>query len=113
MRFLFKICSRAEWDEAVLAGSYDGSALDRQDGFIHLSGPDQVRETAARHFKGRTGLVLVALPEEKLANLKWEASRGGALFPHVYGGIPVAAAAWVKDLPLADVVHRFPGEVPA
>ena len=113
MRFLFKICSRAEWREAAATGTFDGSAVDRRDGFIHLSAENQVRDTAARHFAGQDGLVLVAFAEPGLTNLKWEASRGGALFPHVYGTIPVSAAAWVEDLPLAAGGHRFPEGFPA
>ena len=108
MRFLFKICTRGEWAEAARAGLYRGSALDRRDGFIHLSAAGQMRETAARHFAGQGDLVLVAFAEDGLANLKWEPSRGGALFPHVYGSIPVSAAAWVKDLALKDGIHWFP-----
>ena len=69
--------------------------------------PDS-RETAARHCAGQGDLVLVAFAEDGLANLKWEPSRGGALFPHVYCSIPVSAAAWVKDLALKDGIHRFP-----
>lgn len=110
MRFIFKICTRAEWAGATATGVYGGSALDHHDGFIHLSAPAQVRETAARHFAGQSDLVLVALGESALANLKWEPSRGGALFPHVYGTIPASAAAWVKDLPLVDGTHVFPDE---
>jgi uncharacterized protein (DUF952 family) len=110
MRFLYKILSAEEWSDAVASGQFDGSAVDHADGFIHLSDGNQVRETAARHFKDRQGLVLVAFPDDRLSGLKWEPSRGGALFPHVYGSIPTAAAAWVKPLPLVDRVHRFPDE---
>ena len=113
MGFLFKICSAAAWAEAAAKGSYDGSAIDHRDGFIHLSAETQVRETAARHFAGQDGLVLIAFAKEDLANLRWEASRGGALFPHVHGAIPVGAAAWVRDLPLAEGGHRFPEGIPA
>lgn len=113
MRFLFKICRSAEWQAALASGVYNGSAVDRRDGFIHLSGEDQVRETAARHFAGQADLVLVAFPELELDRLKWEPSRGGVLFPHVYGSIPVATAAWVEDLPLAAGGHRFPPGVVA
>lgn len=112
MRFLFKICSRQDWASAVAHGHYAGSALDRRDGFIHLSSDAQVQETAARHFAGQEGLVLVALPVSGLDGLRWEPSRGGDLFPHVYGTIPVTKALWVKDLPLAHGAHVFPPEVP-
>ena len=110
MRILFKILKASDWAEAVAAGTYRGSALDQHDGFIHLSAADQVRETAARHFAGAHGLVLAAFAEAELAPLKWEASRGGSLFPHVYGEVRTEAALWVKALPLADGVHLFPDE---
>lgn len=110
MRFIFKICTGAEWAEARASGVFGGSALDHRDGFIHLSAAAQARETAARHFAGQGELVLIAFAGDGLANLKWEPSRGGDLFPHVYGTIPVAAAAWVKDLPIVDGVHQFPDE---
>jgi uncharacterized protein (DUF952 family) len=113
MRFLFKICTRGEWAAAAANGAYTGSAVDQRDGFIHFSAEDQMRETAARHFAGQSDLVLVAFAEEDLPDLRWEPSRGGALFPHVYGVIPVTAAAWVKDLPLEAGVHRFPESPPA
>ncbi len=110
MRFLFKIIDGADWTQAAAAGRFEGAAIDVQDGFIHLSDAAQVRETAARHFAGRQGLVLVAFAEDQLAGLKWELSRGGALFPHVYGVIETGRAAWVKPLPLVDGVYRFPPE---
>jgi len=112
MELLFKICPAAEWREAARTGHYGGSAADRADGFIHLSAAGQVRETAARHFAGMDGLALVAFPAD-LDRLKWEPSRGGALFPHVYGRLPVDRALWVKPLPLVDGRHVFPPEVPA
>lgn len=113
MQIVFKICPAADWAAAAVTGLYDGSPVDHRDGFIHLSGESQLRETARRHFAGQSGLVLVAFDAEGLANLKWEPSRGGALFPHVYGPLATGAALWVKDLPLADGVHRFPADIPA
>lgn len=110
MRILFKILTESGWAEAVAAGTYQGSDADRRDGFIHLSAGHQLRQTAARHFAGQGGLVLVAFVETSLDNLKWEASRGGDLFPHVYGSIPSRAALWVKPLPFADSAHVFPPE---
>lgn len=111
MQFIYKICSAAEWAQAAEKGSFAGSAVDHADGFIHLSTALQMRETAARHFAGRSGLVLVAFAAADLENLKWEPSRGGALFPHVYGTIPATAARWVKPLPFQDNVHAFPPEI--
>ena len=108
MRYVFKITTAVEWASAAAAGSFTGSAADLRDGFIHLSAAHQMRETAARHFAGQEGLVLVAFPEDQLLNLRWEPSRGGDVFPHVHGAIAVAAASWVKPLPLVDGAHRFP-----
>ena len=111
MRFLYKILSAAEWRQAEARGRFEGSAVDVKDGFIHLSAAHQVRETAARHFAGQAELLLVAFAEERLSNLKWEPSRGGDLFPHVYGAIATAAASSVVPLPLENGVHRFPEDV--
>lgn len=108
MGILYKICDGAEWQAAAASGHYQGSAADHRDGFIHLSAGHQVRETAARHFAGQHGLLLVAFDEAALEGLKWEPSRSGALFPHVYGEIPAAKALWVKPLPLSGGTHQFP-----
>ncbi len=110
MRILLKILTAEDWAGAVAEGHYRGSPADRRDGFIHLSAVQQVRETAAQHFAGEEGLVLVAFAEADLTQLKWEASRGGDLFPHVYGAIPAKAALWVKPLPLVNGVHLFSAE---
>jgi uncharacterized protein (DUF952 family) len=111
MRFLYKIIPAAEWRQAEAQARFEGSAVDVKDGFIHLSAAHQVRETAARHFAGQTDLLLVAFAESDLDHLKWEPSRGGDLFPHVYGAIPTALAALVVPLPLEGGVHRFPEDV--
>lgn len=110
MDLLFKICRADEWHVAARHGHFAGSAADLADGFIHLSAVHQVRETAARHFAGQGDLVLVAFPAD-LEHLKWEPSRGGALFPHVYGTLPATRALWVKPLPIVDGRHVFPPEV--
>jgi uncharacterized protein (DUF952 family) len=112
MRFLYKILSAAEWREAMASGVFEGSAVDLKDGFIHLSAAHQLRETAARHFAGQDGLVLVGFPEEALGGLRWEPSRRGDLFPHVYGPIPTRLAAGLHPLPLVDGVHSFPPDIP-
>ncbi len=107
---LYKICTRAEWSAAEVAGVFAGSAVDRADGFIHLSSRDQVAETARRHFAGQADLVLVEVDADQLA-VRWEPSRGGALFPHVYGDLPVSAAIRVAELPVGpDGAHVFPWE---
>ena len=112
MPLLYKILSAAEWRAAVAGGIFEGSPVDLEDGFIHLSAAHQLRETAARHFAGREGLVLVGFPAEALEGLRWEPSRGGDLFPHVYGPIPARLAAEVRPLPLENGVHLFPPGVP-
>jgi uncharacterized protein (DUF952 family) len=109
MAIVYKILSRDEWDAALREGAFTGSAVDRRDGFIHLSAVHQLRETARRHFAGKSDLLLVAFDEGVLMpNLKWEASRGGDLFPHVYGTIDPWAALSVEDLPLRGGGHVFP-----
>jgi uncharacterized protein (DUF952 family) len=110
---IYKICPAASWDEAVGAGVFAGAAIDLSDGYIHFSTTEQARETAAKHFTGQSGLVLVAVSAEALGPaLRWEPSRGGALFPHLYALLPVSAAIWVKPLPLgADGMHVFPEDM--
>ena len=109
MALIYKICPAVDWEEARNLGAFRGSAVDRRDGFIHLSAGRQVHETARRHFAGQEGLVLVAFATVVFADtLKWEASRDGDLFPHVYGVLPVAQAQWVKALPLSADGHVFP-----
>lgn len=109
---VFKICDREAWAQAQASGRYDGSADDRRDGFIHLSAADQIAGTLARHFAGSEGLVLIAFDADALGPaLKWEPSRGGALFPHLYGPLPAKAALWTRPLPLEDGQHRLPLEV--
>jgi uncharacterized protein (DUF952 family) len=107
---IYHICRREEWAAAESAGDYGGSSQDRADGFIHFSGADQVKASAARHRAGQDGLVLLTVEAAALGDaLKWEPSRGGALFPHLYGPLPVAAVRRVDDLPLGpDGRHRFP-----
>jgi uncharacterized protein (DUF952 family) len=96
---IYKIVSAADWAEAEAKGAYDGSADDRRDGYIHLSAEDQWEATAAKWFAGQTGLLLVAFEAEALGEgLKWEPSRGGALFPHLYGPLPTALAIDRKPL---------------
>ena len=110
MTLIFKICPRALWNAAERDGIFRGAPVDRADGFIHFSTAEQVRETAARHFADASDLVLVAVAAEQLGPaLKWEPSRDGALFPHLYGELRLASAQWVKPLPLgADGRHEFP-----
>ena len=99
MRPIYKIVSRAAWQAAVQEGQFLGSAVDLADGYIHFSEADQLRETARKHFAGQADLVLVTVDADQLDPAPvWEPSRGGALFPHLYGPLPVRAAGAVRDL---------------
>ena len=109
MALIFKIVAAEEWGAAEAAGVFLGAGIDRQDGFIHFSTASQAPETAAKWFAGRGDLMLVAVDAEGLGReLRWEPSRGGALFPHLYGALPLALIAWARPLPLAaDGRHEF------
>ena len=94
MTRIYKILPREEWEQAKADGRFGGSAVDVADGYIHFSTAGQAAETLAKHFAGRTNLMLLAVEAEALGPaLKWEPSRGGALFPHLYGSLPVEAVA--------------------
>jgi len=98
---VYKILKRAEWDAAVRAGRFEGAAIDLADGYIHLSTAAQAPETARRYFTGQTGLALVRFDATALGvALRWEPSRGGDLFPHVYGWIDPALAEAVTEIDL-------------
>lgn len=106
---IFKIFRRPEWDAFRDAGRTAGAPVDLADGFIHFSTATQVGETAARHFATESDLVLVAVSDEALGEaLKWEPSRGGALFPHLYRELTLADVVWDKSLPLGATGHIFP-----
>lgn len=92
-RVAYKLVDAGEWEAARAAGAYEGSAVDRADGYIHMSTAAQLGETARRHYAGRDGLVLVEVILDELGEaLRWEASRGGDLFPHLYRPLPMSAA---------------------
>ena len=95
---------------AQAAGAYEGTPADRADGFIHFSTAETVRESAAKHRAGQPNLLLLAVDPEALGPaLKWEAARGGVLFPHLYGTLPVSAVMSATPLPLdARGLHVFP-----
>ena len=106
---ILKIFRRPEWNAFVAAGATAGAPIDLADGFIHFSTAAQVAETAAKHFAAESDLVLVAVDDAKLGPaLKWEASRGGALFPHLYGNLTLKDVVWDKSLPLGLSGHIFP-----
>jgi len=110
MALVYKIATMTQWRAAEAEGRFDGAPIDLADGYIHFSSAETVRETAARHFAGQDDLLLVAVEAEKLGPaLKWEVSRGGALFPHLYAPLALADVAWTQPLPRgADGRHRFP-----
>lgn len=93
-----KILTRGEWESLNAEGTFAGAPVDLADGYIHLSAPDQVAETAAKHFAGRDDLVLAEVDLTKLEGVKWEPSRDGQLFPHIYGPLPLAAVVRAEAL---------------
>ena len=106
---VYKIFRRPEWDALVAAGRTAGAPVDLADGYVHMSTPAQVVETAAKHFAGESDLVLLAIETEALGPaLKWEPSRGGALFPHLYRELTLDDVVWDKSLPLGAAGHIFP-----
>ncbi len=111
---IYHVCPAAAWREAEVAGHYGGSPDDRRDGFIHFSTQAQVRTSTAKHRAGQDGLVLLTVDAAALGPaLKWEPSRGGQLFPHLYGALPVAAVTEAVAIPLGtDGVHHFPDGFP-
>ena len=112
---VYKVLTEAAFSEAMGNGHFSGSADDRRDGFIHLSAADQLEATLAKHFARQDGLMLLALDPARLGQkLKWGASRGGALFPHLYGPLDLSALIRAEPLELgADGVHRLPEGVAA
>ncbi|HMJ12973.1 MAG TPA: DUF952 domain-containing protein [Polyangiaceae bacterium] len=109
---VYKICPRTAWHEAEQDGAYRGSADDRRDGFIHLSTASQVPGTASKYFRGQTDLVLVAIDASAVsASLRYEPSRGGEWFPHLYADLPVTAVRWVKELSWDGDAHVIPPSV--
>jgi uncharacterized protein (DUF952 family) len=110
---VFKVAARTAWEDACRRGLFAGSADDRRDGFIHLSEEHQLAGTLDRHYRGQHDLVLVEFDAARLGSaLRWEPSRGGELFPHLYGELPTAAAVSVRALVLgADGVPIIPEDV--
>ena len=113
MVLIYKIVPEKLWREAEAKGRFDGSTVDLADGFIHFSQAGQLAETAAKWFSGQTDLWLLAVDADRLGEaLRFEPSRGGALFPHLYGALPLAAVVFAKPLPLRpDGRHDFTGSL--
>lgn len=109
---IYKIFRSDEWAALQRDGETRGAPIDLSDGYIHFSTATQAAETAAKHFAGEEGLVLLACDSDTLEDdLKWEVSRGGALFPHLYRNLRMDDVTWQADLPLIDGVHQFPGDM--
>jgi uncharacterized protein (DUF952 family) len=109
---IYKIFRGPEWLALTQNGQTLGAPVDLADGFIHFSTADQVAETARRHFAGLDGLILAAVDTDRLGPmLKWEPSRGGALFPHLYAPLRLAHVIWHRPLTLVDGLHVMPGDL--
>ena len=112
MAIIFKIIDAAAHQAATLEGQFAGAEIDLKDGYIHFSTATQVTETAKRHFAGRSNLMLWAIDADGLGTaLKWEPSRGGQLFPHLYAPLVMSHVIWAKPLPWDGTAHVFPREV--
>lgn len=111
---IYKIVTRGQWHDAQAAGLFSGAPIDHADGYIHFSSAHQLRETAGRHFGGQEDLLLVTVDAAKLDDaLKWETSRGGDLFPHLYATLSFDAVTAVTPLPLdTSGEHVFGEEIP-
>jgi len=106
---IYKIFRQAEWDALRATGETAGAPIDLSDGYIHFSTAETVRETAAKHFAGADGLILAVVDSDRIADaLKWEVSRGGAEFPHLYRRLALGEIHAHAPLPLRDGAHVFP-----
>ena len=108
---IFHVCKKVDWEAALASPEpYRGSADDLRDGFIHFSDAKQLESSVAKHRAGQSGLVVLAVDPARLGSaLKWEPSRGGALFPHLYEPLTAQAVVWARDLPLGpNGRHVFP-----
>ena len=106
---IYKILRQSEWAALHVNGETHGAPVDIADGFVHFSTRAQMIETATKHFAGQTGLILAAFDGAMMgAALKWEPSRGGDLFPHLYAPLHRDHVVWHVDLPWVDGAHRFP-----
>jgi uncharacterized protein (DUF952 family) len=108
---IYKIFRAPEWAELQANGTTDGAPIDLVDGFIHFSGADSVATTAALYFADIDDLVLVAVEADGMDSLKWEESRGGALFPHLFRQLALNDVVWHKPLPCVDGAHQFPADL--
>jgi len=105
---IYKILRDDEWRALRKSGESAGAPIDVADGFVHFSTADQCAETAAKHFAGIDGLFLLALESDDLEHLKWEVSRGGDKFPHLYAPLRLSDVKWAQPFPIVDGIHQFP-----
>ena len=109
---IYKIFHPSEWNTLKSQGKTLGAPIDIQDGYVHFSTAQQVKETAAKHFAHEADLILLGLDSDALGDaLKWEESRGGALFPHLYRALKIEDVLWDAPLPLLDGIHQFPEDL--
>lgn len=109
-RIIYKVTSKDQWSSAEAVGYFEGAGIDRSDGFIHFSSAAQLIETVSKHFVRQDDLLIVCVDADKLGeHLRWEASRGGDLFPHLYGALALSAVVETMELPLDETgIHVFP-----
>ncbi|WP_299635844.1 DUF952 domain-containing protein [uncultured Ruegeria sp.] len=109
---IYKIFRAEEWAALQNQGASDGAPIDVADGFVHFSTAEQAAETAAKHFAGVDGLTVLACDADTMGDdLKWEVSRGGALFPHLYRQIRMRDVVWSRPLPFDGTAHQFPKDM--
>ncbi len=108
---IYKIFLADQWQSLRDNGKTSGAPIDLADGYIHFSSSETVAETAAKYFAGIDGLMLIAVESDNCDTLKWEPSRGGALFPHLYRDLDMADVLWAKPLPCTENGHDFPAGV--
>ncbi|WP_108385091.1 DUF952 domain-containing protein [Yoonia sediminilitoris] len=108
---IYKIFRADEWSQMQADGDTTGAPIDVADGYIHFSGADTLAKTAALYFADETDLTLLAVEAEGLDGLKWEESRGGALFPHLFRKLRMDDVVWAKPLPVTGGVHQFPADL--
>ena len=110
---IFKILLPQEWQELKTTGQMSGAPIDVKDGYVHFSTAAQLRDTAAKHFPAQKEIVVLACETDLMeSELKWETSRGGDLFPHLYGPLDIRCVVWHETVDLKDGVHQFPGRIP-
>lgn len=106
---IYKIFRQSEWQTLRTAGETTGAPIDVTDGYVHFSTATQAAETAAKHFANLDDLFLIACDSDAMGEaLKWEISRGGAEFPHLYRVMAMSDVVWAQPLPLVDGAHQFP-----